>query len=158
MEAVSNKLEDYWRIKPIREEKGKETFSSDDLIDAYLKGRKDAVDSEKQMRFEKLETNLDKAKNLSEKIYEMIKEDGFKCNRVKLKIKDIYNFSSIFLINENDYLNDRFLNIYKKSIRLKKEVNSDKTFDFTTIFAPINDEVEINNMLADGYIFSYELH
>ena len=158
MNTILEKSNVDWQIRPIKEEKGYETYSSDDLIDAYLKGRKDAADSDRQMRFEKLESNLDKAKELSEKLIGIINKEGFNCNIIKLKIKDIYNFSSIFLVNEDDYLKDEFLKIYKRSIQLKREVNSDTTFDFNTIFAPINSDVEINNMLADGYIFSYELH
>jgi len=158
MEAIAEKKNINWQISPMRHEKGKDTYSADVLIDAYLKGRKDAANIDKQMRLEKLEANLKKAKSLSVHLFESIKEQGFNCSSIKLKIKDIYHYSSIFLVNEDDYINDDFLNIYSQSIKIKKEANKEKTFDFTTIFAPMNSDVEFNNMLADGYIFSYDVH
>ncbi len=158
MAAIANKQISDWQISPLKQEKGKETFSADDLIDAYLKGRKDAAGFDKQMRMDKLDTNLEKAKELSVKLYNSINGLGFKCSSIKLKIKDIYHFSSIFIVNEEDYINDDFLKVYKESMTLKNKANKEKTFDFTTIFAPMHSKVEINNMLADGYIFSYDIH
>ena len=158
MEALANKQHLDWQIRPIKQDKGKDTYSADDLIDAYLKGRKDASNNDKQIRMEKLEANLERAKTLSVHLFEEIKKQGFSCNAIKLKIKDIYHFSSIFLVNEDDYTDDKFLNIYSESVKLKREANKEKTFDFTTVFAPMNSEVELNNMLADGYIFSYDIH
>ncbi len=158
MESIAKMRDVDWQISPIKHEKGKDTYSSDDLIDAYLKGRKDAANNDKQMRLEKLEANLKKAKTLSVNLYNSILKQGFNCNTIKLKIKDIYHYSSIFLVQEDDYIKDDFLNIYIESIKIKKEANKNKTFDFTIVFAPMNTEVEFNNMLADGYIFSYNVH
>lgn len=146
-----------WEINPIRHNKGKDTFSADDLIDAYLAGRKDKSDEDSQLRLEKLESNLTRAQELSINLLNDIKSSGFECSTLKLKIKDIYHFSSIFIINEDDYCKDDFLKIYEKSITLKKEVNEDRTFDFTTIFTPESDDLEKESMVADGYILSYGL-
>lgn len=158
MEAITKKKNIDWQISPMRHEKGNDTYSSDDLIDAYLKGRKDAANIDKQMRLEKLGENLEKAKSLSVHLFESIKKQGFSCSSIKLKIKDIYHYSSIFLVSEDDYINDDFLKIYSESIKIKKEANKEKTFDFTTVFAPMNSDIELNNMLADGYIFTYDVH
>ena len=147
-----------WEINPIRQDKGKDTFSADDLIDAYLAGRQDKSDEDSQLRLEKLESNLKRAQELSINLFSEIKSSGFECSTVKLKIKDIYHFSSIFVINEDDYCKDDFLKIYEKSIALKKEVNEDRTFDFTTIFTPESEDLEKDSMVADGYILSYGIH
>lgn len=144
-----------WVIKPISQDKEKETFSADDLIDAYLTGKKDKSDKDFQLRLEKLESNLKLAQELSIELYTKIIDEGFKCSTVKLKIKDIYHFSSVFLIDLDDYCKDSFLKIYEESIKLKKKVNEGKTFDFTTIFTPESEELEKNNLIADGYILSY---
>ena len=147
-----------WEINPIRKDKEKDTFSADDLIDAYLAGRKDKSDEDTQLRIEKLESNLKKAQELSINLYNEIKKSGFHCSSVKLKIKDIYHFSSIFLIDENDYCDDNFLKIYEASISLKKEANCSTTFDFTTIFTPESNTLKKETMIADGYILSYGIH
>lgn len=146
-----------WEKTPIREEKGKKTFSSDDLIDAYLKGKKAQADQDNQMRLEKLEYNLKKAMELSEGMFSAIKSSGFSCDQVRLKIKDIYHFSSVFIVGEDDFCDDKFLEIYEKSIELKKKANKSGTFDFTTIFTPKNEELEEKSLIADGYIFNYGL-
>ncbi len=158
METLAKNFNVDWKINPIRQNKGKDTFSADDLIDAYFAGRKDKSNEDTQLRLDKLESNLKRAQDLSLKLVSEIKSNGFDCSTVKLKIKDIYHFSSIFLINEDDFCNDDFLKIYEKSIALKKEVNADRTFDFTTIFTPESEDIEKDSMVADGYILSYEVH
>lgn len=140
-----------WEVKEIK----KDTFSSDDLINAYFKGRTDQADQEKQLRLEKFKSNLDKAQDLSENIFGYIKSNGYNCNRVYLRVKDIYSYTSLFLINEDDYCNDAFLKVYDKTIQVKKEVNNSNIFDFTTILTADNENLDHKALLADGYILSY---
>ncbi|MCB0480225.1 MAG: hypothetical protein KDC83_02285 [Flavobacteriales bacterium] len=144
-----------WEATPITKSSEHSTFSADDLIDAYFNGKKAQVDEEREMRFEKFESNLHRAKQLSEQMLDTIFQNGFKCESIHLKIKDIYHFSSIYLIDEDDYCSDEFLDIYKESIKLKSEANISQSFNYTIIFTPNNEFLNKKRILADGYFLSY---
>lgn len=151
----SNPIPD-WDMKPLRKEEGKDVFSVDNVIDAYLSGRRDQLNHEIQLKFEKLGQNLETATNLSKQIFDFIKENHFRPNKVYLKIKDIYSFTSFFLINEDDYCDDNFLKVYEKTIEIKKQTNKSNTFDYTTILTPYSEFFDSNSLLSDGYILSYD--
>lgn len=146
-----------WKLAPVEEGMEKKFYSGDDLIDAYLKGKEDQKNSEIQVLTEKLENNLIAAKAHSERLFSIIQDYGFKCRVIKLKIKDIYTYVSLFIIDEDDFCNDDFLKIYEESIKLKKEYNTSSTFNFTTMFSPDNKELSEETILTDGFYLSYEL-
>lgn len=153
--SASQITEKDWKLNPIKTDKGTDRFSADDLIDAYFNGKRDQMDEEKQLRLDKLKENIEKASTLSVEIFNHIAELGFKCEMIFLKVKSIYNFTSLFLIEENDFCDDRFLEVYEKTISIKSTVNTGKTFDFTTILTPSTSSFDKKSVLADGYILSY---
>lgn len=144
-----------WNVQPLKQDGESKVFSADDVIDAYFQGKKAQLNQETQLKIEKLQGNLANAEKLSENIFSYIKENKFECNKVFLKIKDIYSFTAFFLIKEDDYCDDNFLKVYEKTIHIKKEVNTTSTFDFTTILTPNSEHFDNNALLSDGYILSY---
>ncbi|MBE9492094.1 MAG: hypothetical protein IMY70_04355 [Bacteroidetes bacterium] len=157
MTEIAYKQQSDWKIIPERKGKEKKIYSGDDVIDAYLKGKKDQKNSDTQVFIDKLKDNLNLAKSISEKLYSIIINHGFKCKIVKLKIKDIYTYTSLFIIDEDDFCKDDFLKIYKESIKIKKEVNTSKTFNYNTMFSPDNRELSDNCVSIDGFYLSYVL-
>lgn len=158
MEILTEKkksLPNDWDVKPIKQDEDKKTYSADDLIDAYFKGAKDQKNKDQQTMMDKLEQNIKKAQLKSEEIYNFISKQGFSCKQIMLRVKDIYRYTSIYIIDEKDYCNDKFLEVYKHSVSVKKDVNQSKTFDFTIIFTPDNKNLDKTHLLADGYILSY---
>lgn len=145
-----------WEIKPIKTDPAAgKTFSADDLIDAYFNGKRDQIDQERQLRIEKLNGNLRKAAQLSVQIFDFIKDSGFTCNMVYLKVKNIYSFTALFLVDEDDYCDDSFLQVYEKTIEIKKAENTSTTFDYSTILTPTTKYFDKKSILVDGYILSY---
>lgn len=145
-----------WKIIPERDPSKKQVYSADEMINAYYRGRKDQKDKETQVLIEKLENNLKLAQSLSEKLYAYIKKKGFECTVLKLKIKDFSTFISLFIINENDFCDDKFLDVYKESIKIKKK-HSGTTFDFRTIFSPDSSELSEECLSIDGFYLKYEV-
>ena len=157
METLESKKSINWDLQPVKVVEGENFFTQDQLIDAYLKGKEYLRSRDQEMFIKQLESNLELAKQLSETIFEAISAEGFNCKIVRLKIKDIYSFTGIFIIDAIDYRSKIFRKIYDKSIQLKKEKNSEKTFDFSTIFTPYNQFLEENKLVADGYTLSYNV-
>lgn len=151
-------VRDEWVVAPTTPEN--KTITTDDLIDAFikgtLKGRQDQIDREEQQKQNTLESNVEKTTKIVGDLYREIASQGFQCSDIRLKMLDIYRHSLIFLIDEKDYLNDKFLKIYEKSIKLKQKNNSD-IFDLSITFTSNNKYLNLNNVIADGYILSYDL-
>ncbi|MCG9910906.1 MAG: hypothetical protein MH137_06345 [Flavobacteriales bacterium] len=144
-----------WTLNPISKGNNGSQFSADDLIDAYFNGRKDQVDNDNKLRLETLNKNLERAAKLSLEILAFIRSSGFSCEMVYMKVKNIYQFTALFLVNEDDFCKDEFLSVYKKSVEIKKANNTESTFDFTSIITPANPHFDPNAVLIDGYNLSY---
>ena len=107
---------------------------------------------EKTARFEK---NLQKAIKISESFFAEIAKKNFRCKTVFMKIEDTNTFSSLFLVDEDDFCNDEFLAIYEESIKIRKENNTDSKFLMSIDFTPITKYLDESCLLADGYLMSY---
>lgn len=132
-------------------------YSSNDLIDAYLQGKKDQSNAEQQTMLEKFGANIKRATKILEDLYSEIIDSEFKCSKIHLKIKDIYCFTGIFVIDEDDYCSDEFDKIYAKSIKIKQQENINNTFDITIMFTPQNDYLNTKILRADGFTLTYGL-
>lgn len=146
---------DNWKVQPARPTE-KNKYSEDDLIEAYFKGVSDQKDKQQKALINIFNSNLEKAKELSIEILEYIDKKNYTCKQVLLRAKDIFTFTSFFVIDESDYINDKFLEVYSKSIKIKKRVNKPGDFDYSVIFSPSHDELSKDCLLADGYILSLE--
>ena len=144
-----------WELTPLLEEGGQKYFSADDVINAYLQGKKDQLRDSRRILAEAFEMNLKKALEESEKVYAFLKKEKIKCSGVYLKSKNIDRFNAVFIVDENQWCSKEFDIVYKKSIEIKDRINSD-TFDYAIIFMPKSDHLDMESLHSDGYIWSYE--
>jgi hypothetical protein len=131
-------------------------YSSDQLINAYICGKVAQKNADIQLKVNQLKDNLNKVSSIISEILQEIQNLGFRSNVGYLKIKCIYNFHVLFTINENDYYNDTFLNVYEKSITLKTKYNTEPTFNFSTLFTPFTDDFDETLVEGDGFTIKYE--
>lgn len=156
MEAITENTQvsfaEDWKLEPI---KGKETYSVNEVINAYLQGKKAQADADKQLVMDKLNENLSKAQEIAVRLFGYVIDSGFDCKKLFLRIKDIYRYSLLVVVNEDDFCNDEFIKVYEHSIEIKKEVNVSNTFDLTIIFTPESNHLSNSCLLSDGYNFTY---
>ena len=144
-----------WDLRPAFRADEKDVYSADDLIDAYLRGKTDMLNSfENNAMYEAFGKNLEQAKNLSAPLYEKIVEEGIKCNRVYLKIKNRKRFNALFSVDEEQWLAGKLKPFYDEAREIEKKHLS-KTFDFAIIFMPKSEHFNYESLLADGYLLSY---
>ena len=133
----------------------KDYYTQDDVIDAYLKGKEEQKILTEKVLIEKLDSNLNQAKNLVEQITEKIINDGFTVFKSYLLLKDIFKFDAIIDVELSDYISDEFDKIYKYSRDVKNEVNGN-TFYISFSFMPHTDELNENTIACDGFLFTYQ--
>lgn len=145
-----NKLPEDWEIQTTTEQRERESYSADDVINAYIQGKK--VQNALNGRI--LNENLKKAMKLSSSFSEVLKEKNIKCKLTLLKPKQITEFESIFVIDEEDYISPQFDEIYRLTISEKAKVNND-TFHFSYIFIPDTENLNREKLSSNGYVFEY---
>ena len=136
-----------WEIEP-------KTFSVDDVINAYIEGRKDGMSELEKIQHEKLLSNIEKLKELSLTFLDLLKAKKISCKSIKLKINTITNFEVLYLVSKEDFISSEFLDVYKLSMAKKKEVASD-TFQVDFMFMPYIENINEEKILSDGFIISY---
>jgi hypothetical protein len=142
--------------KKVKKHNKQDFYLNSMICSAYNQGKEDQKDETKQMFFDKLNENLSKAGNICEQLYSLILKNNFKFHSAKLKSNNIYNFTALFLIDEEDFCNDDFSIIYDKSIEIKKEVNKSKTFNFSIIFMPHTENTDVDALRCDGYYLEFK--
>lgn len=149
--VTAGRLPDNWKIQTTSEQQERESFSADDVINAYIQGKK----AQNVINGRILEENLNRAMELSSSFSETLKEKNIKCKLTLLKPKQITEFESLFVIDEEDYISAEFEEAYRLTISKKAEVNND-TFHFSYIFIPDSENLDRKKLSSNGYVFEYK--
>ena len=127
----------------------KELFRAFERGEEYQK-KKDAEEWE-----ERVKTNLSKATTLSETIFHTAYEDyKVKIKKALLKIDNIEHFETLFIVDRGTYFSENLKEVYKKSFSIKKDFNCD-TFRIDFKFMPSSENLNIESINSDGFVFSY---
>ena len=106
------------------------------------------------MLVKEFELNLTKAKTICQSFIHEINNNGFKSKQVLLRSYTRNTFDAIFLIDENDYLNDDFLRIYNLGQKIQKEQRNDN-FNISFSFMPDSKKINEKKLIIDGYVLKY---
>ena len=89
---ISHKIASVWKL-PTRLDKEK-LYSSDDLINAYLEGKKDQRSYTERILFKQLKENFDLAKKIGSDFFNLLLNKHVKCKYVLLRAKNISEFDT----------------------------------------------------------------
>jgi hypothetical protein len=133
----------------------KESFTQDELIDAYLEGKEKQKNGNQIILLEKLSNNLKQAQKIVERVAEEINYKGFTLIKSYLRINNIVKYDAIFDILIEDFISDNFDTIYSFSHELKKNINTN-TFNINFTFMPHTEDLNEKRIGSEGFIFMYE--
>jgi hypothetical protein len=133
----------------------KDSFTGDDLIDAYLKGKQAGKNELINILSKQFETNLEIATTVSEKLFVEAKKKKIAPKEVHLKADGITNFSALFVVDKDDFVSDNFRQIFSLARKLKTKVETD-SFYISFAFLPISNNLNEKSLHADGYFLKYE--
>lgn len=158
-QLVMGKLSSDWRTS------GDGYVPTDLVIDAYEAG---LADGSRSMFLDSLQgpvgEGINKAAKLGETFYTQLREVfGVDCKRVMLKMDSILDdgnkpsvhFELLYIVAEEDYIQDSFLGIYDISSAFCDEANDDSfstSISFMTYDESINEEL----LNCDGFKYAYE--
>ncbi len=129
-------------------------YTSDDLINAYLKGKEEQKNSGNKELSETLDKNFKKAQKIVESLNKKIIDLKFDIYEAYLRIIDINRFDTIFAIKQDDYLLDEFDSVYDLSRNLEKK-NNKNGFYIDIIFMPYTKNLNKDSLISNTYYFTY---
>jgi hypothetical protein len=132
-----------------------DTYTGDDLIDAFIRGKKAGRDEQKKILLERISQNVNKATQLSERLYQIAIDQKFKLFEIHIKAENISTYTALFLVDNSDFLSDRFRDIYTIARQLKNEAETD-TFYISFSFTPKSEQLSEDCLAADGFFLKYE--
>ena len=138
-------------------EKQQDVITQNDVIDAYLHGRKQGRTDYQIAMNNLFETNLTKAQEASEKLYEDLKSLTINVNSIHLKADAVTNFMALIVADDKDYLDDKFLKGIRASRKIKTTVDS-SDFIINFIFTHNTKTLNEDCLDSDGYFLKYYGH
>lgn len=131
--------------------KKSDLFTSDQLIDAYLNGKKDALEATKRLIVDKLNNNIDKSGTITVNLLRLLKNKQFTPVDAYLRVNSLDSFDIMVSIPEDEMMKDEFSEMYNVISGLE-ENNRDEYYDALISFCPVNDCFEEINVLSDGFL------
>jgi len=130
-------------------------FTSDELINAYLTGKREALEATKRLAIDKLSNNINKSGVISLNLLKSLADEKFTPLDAYLRINAIDNFDIMVTIPENEMTGDDFINMYRLVSNIE-EKSRDEYYDVFISFCPFNDHFEEINIESDGYFLKLE--
>ena len=129
-------------------------ITHNDVLDAYLAGKEAGKTEQQRVNQSLFDSNLEKAKELSEKLYLEISELGFDLKAIHLKADSITSFNALFIADTSDFLNDKFREAFIAA-RKSKIKNESHTFFISFTFTPNSKTLDESCLASDGYFIKY---
>ena len=136
-------------------EKSKDVYTGDDLIDAFLSGKEAGKNEHFRILLAQFKENIDQAARLSETLFKEVIKLDVKPYEIRIKAEDITRFKALFIVSKEDFLSDKFRDVYTLSRKLKTTSESDK-FYISFSFTPTSKELNEHCLIADGFFMRYE--
>ena len=140
---------------PERWERVEDVFTGDQLIDAYFKGIEKGKNEHIRILTKQFQTNLEKATELSEKLFKEIAKLKFHPQEVHLKADEITKFKALIIVSKADFISDTFNKAYSISRKLMRESENDE-FYITFSFTPASDKLSEHCLISDGFFMKYD--
>ncbi len=130
-------------------------YTGDHLIDAYLMGKQDGRDEAKKILAKQFKENINIATAVSEKLFATAAQKKMDLKKIYLKADGITKFSALLVAKKNDFISDKFREMFVAARKFKDEVESD-SFYISFSFMPDSKSLSEKSIHADGYFLEYD--
>lgn len=130
-------------------------YSGDDMINAYLQGKKRGKDEYMNDLAKIFKKNLNIATTVSERLHEVALKKKINIKSIHLKADGVYKFTALFIADYNDFIDDKFKKIIREARKSKNElINENFYINFS--FSPKSDSISDKTLSTDGYFLKYD--
>lgn len=132
-------------------------FSGDDLINAYIQGKKEGLEQTKKLVFDHLIKNIEKSGNHVAEVFVFLKENNFTPLSAYLKINSWDDLSIMLIIPEKEFIEDRVLKVYDFLTDFEENVKEELYSLEFNICDTEEDNLNEQHIISDGYFLKYNL-
>jgi hypothetical protein len=129
-------------------------FSEDQLIDAYLEGKKTGKDEIERLIIEKLNENIELIGTQAEELIKILKDSKFNPIMVSLRVKNFNDFDVLITIPETEFVRDGFEQMYGHTSEVEQKNKSQ--YQLTISFINQTKSTDIEKLKADGFILHHK--
>ena len=149
LEARETNISELWEIETSREG----NYTENDVIDAYLKGKKTGLENYQKTLVRALNENVDKCGEYTEEIIKHLHSLGIQSKDAFLRINKYDLFNVLVCVPEKDFIDEKFFSVYDFVTEFEDQLNSsDGTFAIEFSFLDFNDQYCVRTINSDGYI------
>lgn len=127
------------------------TFSSDEVIDAYLKGQQDALENATRLIAKTLDEGVQQCAFISKEIISFLKNRSFSPSTAFLRINSPFSFDALIGVSEADFLSEEMFEVYEFITDLEEE-NNKEFFHISISVSDLGDDFDEEAIFADRYL------
>ena len=131
-------------------------FTSDDVINAYIRGRKDGLSAKERAVYNQIQSNVVKSAEDVEKLIQLLQKMGFSPTSAHLKINSIDCLEVLVTVPESDFLSDNFSKVYEYLYGFEA-ANASEDFTIHYSFVDHTGNLNLETITSEGYIFSHDV-
>ncbi|MCZ2129327.1 MAG: hypothetical protein LC109_03570 [Bacteroidia bacterium] len=131
-------------------------FSSDHVIDAYLKGKNDGLEQQQRLIIEKLVSNINKAGKDTTDILSFLKKKKLNPISAYLRINSWDDFSILVILPQEEFLDKRMLSVYDYISELENKVDEDM-YHIQVSVCDTEDNIDENYVRSDGFALKHKI-
>jgi hypothetical protein len=137
-------------------QRGEDSFSADDVIDAYHRGKTEFRQEIDTVRVKVFNDNMGQVTSVVATALMKLMENGYTYYRVYLRTDHWFAYEVLVLVAEDAFVDDGFEAIYQFITEQEQATQSDQ-FNITFSFVPVGknalDLVNNTAITSDGYIY-----
>jgi len=146
------RISEHWEVTP----SGGIRYTEDDVIDAYLMGKKDGLAGRQRVLAKAFRENVDRCGEYTEKILRYLEDKGFSPENAYLRIGGFDLFNVIICVPRSEFWSDEFLETYDYVGEIEDEIEaSESPFFGEFSFMGFHDGYNTKAMVSDGYTLKY---
>lgn len=144
-----------WELTTPSKNDGKNhRYTGDDLIDAYLQGKKEQKSAHERILLNTLKDNFKLTNDLTSELFKYLSEYNYKPVQTYLKVASLESFKMMLVLPEEEYLREGIYDLFAFISDLEQKYESDIYNIFITICnysGKLNEKV----ISSDGYYLKY---
>jgi hypothetical protein len=125
-------------------------FSSNQVIDAYLKGQKSGLEKAQQVMFQKLVLNINKSGKNTSTVLDYFRNKNFNPISAYLRINSFDDFALLILLPQREFIAKEMLNIYDFISEFESKEN-EEYYHIQISICDTEEGIEESYVRSDGF-------
>ncbi len=131
--------------------RSKDSFTSNEVMDAYFKGKKDGLEFSQKVLLKQFSANIDSSLKYTAQVVDKLTDLSFKPINAYLRLKSVQHFDVLLTLPEEDILNEDILHIYSFLGKFEKKVH-DEMFAINYTLSSHNESFNEQLLALDGFV------